>query len=227
MTNPSLYSPNKPHFFQPLLPGFTNHLVCSVSLSLSDQSCFCSNSSCMLFQDIPVAFVLKHFEGSSQGKTAELRSDASEITWKVKIDRRRISDGWQDFALAHDLRVGDIVVFRHEGELVFHVSPLGPSFCEIHYGEDCDEEDKIEKVSRKKKRPETEADPHSPDQSSFVATVTASNLRRGTLYLPKAFVMSNGLMKKVEIVLMNEEGESSTIDFRHEAYSGRFYIRRG
>lgn len=34
-------------------------------------------------------------------------------------------------------------------------------------------------------------------------------------------------MKEVQIVLMNKEGESSTIDFRHEAYSGRFYIKRG
>lgn len=97
----------------------------------------------MLFQDIQVTFFLKHLEGSSQGKTAELRSDASEITWKVKIDGRRLSDGWENFALAHDLQVGDIVVFRHEGKLVFHISALGPSCCEIQYGEDSDEEDRI------------------------------------------------------------------------------------
>ncbi|KAL1221449.1 B3 domain-containing protein REM10 [Cardamine amara subsp. amara] len=208
MVNPPLYSPINPHFFQPLLPGFTNHL------------------------DIPVAFFLNYIVGSHKGKTVELRSDASETNWKVKIDGRRLSNGWEDFAIAHDLRIGDIVVFRHEGELVFHVSPLGPSCCEIQYGEDNLEDDKIEKlcdtknVSRKEKRLKREAD-CSQDYSCFVATVTASNLRRDIMYLPKEFAVSNGLIKKLQIVLMNEEGESWTLDLRHEAYNGRCYIRGG
>lgn len=97
----------------------------------------------MLFQDIPEAFFLNHLEGSNDGKTAELRSDASEITFKVKIDGQRLSHGWEDFAVAHDLRIGDVVVFRHEGELVFHVTALGPSCCEIQYGEDNDDEEEL------------------------------------------------------------------------------------
>ncbi|XP_024014114.1 B3 domain-containing protein REM10 [Eutrema salsugineum] len=204
MANPPLYSPIKPHFFQPLLPGFTNHL------------------------DIPVAFFLKHLEGSNKGKTAKLRSDASEITWKVKIDGRRLSVGWEDFAVAHDLRIGDIVVFRHEGDLLFHVTALGPSCCEIQYGEySNDEEENMEKVSRKKKKsPKTETD-DATDQSCFEVTVTASNLKRDVVYLPKTFAEVNGLIKKSEIVLMNEEGESWKIDLRHEDYSGRFYMSRG
>ncbi|CAL9233867.1 unnamed protein product [Arabidopsis halleri] len=211
MADPPLYSPINPHFFQPLLPGFTNHL------------------------DIPVAFFLKYIVGSNKGKTAELRSDASEMTWKVKIDGRRLSNGWEDFTVAHDLRVGDIVVFRQEGELVFHVTALGPSCCEIQYRDNNPEEDKIEKlcdtekVSRKKNSLKREADSapeHSLD-SCFVATVTASNLKRDT-YIPKDFALSNRLMNKFQIVLMNEEGESWKIDLRRETYShGRFHMRRG
>lgn len=45
--------------------------------------------------------------------------------------------------MAHDLRIGDVVVFRHEGELVFHVTALGPSCCEIQYGEDNDDEEEL------------------------------------------------------------------------------------
>ncbi|CAD5319411.1 unnamed protein product [Arabidopsis thaliana] len=206
MANPLLYSPINPQFFQPLLPGFTNHL------------------------DIPVAFFLKYLVGTNVGKTAELRSDASEMTWKVKIDGRRLSNGWEDFTIAHDLRVGDIVVFRQEGELVFHVTALGPSCCEIQYGEDTLEEDKIENVSSKKKslKREAESAPDNSLDSCFVATVTGSNLKRDTLYIPKEFALSNGLMNKYQIVLMNEEGESWKIDLRREAYNyGRFYMRRG
>ena len=99
-----------------------------------------------MFQDIPVAFFLKHLDKRNKGKTAKLRSDTSETTWNVKLDGRRFSDGWEYFAVAHDLLVGDIVVFRHEGELAFHVTALGPSCCEIQYGEDSQEEDKSGKL---------------------------------------------------------------------------------
>ncbi|KAG7567584.1 DNA-binding pseudobarrel domain superfamily [Arabidopsis thaliana x Arabidopsis arenosa] len=212
MADPPLYSPINPHFFQPLLPNFTNHL------------------------DIPVAFFLKYLVGSNKGTTAELRTDASEMTWKVKIDGRRLSNGWEDFTVAHDLRVGDIVVFRQEGELVFHVTALGPSCCEIQYRDNNPEEDKIEKlcdtekVSRKKNSLKREADsaPEHSLGSCFVATVTASNLKRDTVYIPKEFALSNRLMNKFQIVLMNEEGETWKIDLRSETYShGRFYMRRG
>lgn len=87
-----------------------------------------------MLQDIPVAFFSKHMEGrNDQNKTAKLRSDASDKTWIVKMDGLKLTDGWEDFAVAHDLRIGDITVFRHEGGLVFHVTALGPSCCEIQY----------------------------------------------------------------------------------------------
>ncbi|KAG2286292.1 hypothetical protein Bca52824_045896 [Brassica carinata] len=91
--------------------------------------------------DIPVAFFLKHLERNNKRKTAKLRSDASETTWRVEIDGQRLSDGWEDFAVGHDLRLGDTVIFRHEGELVFHVTALGPSCSEIQYGGYSDEEE--------------------------------------------------------------------------------------
>lgn len=131
----------------------------------------------MLFQDIPGDFFLNHLEESNDGKTAELRSDASEVTFQVKIDGKRLSHGWEDFAVAHDLRIGDVVVFRHEGELVFHVTALGPSCCEIQYGEDSHDEEELCDTEKG-----TEAD-YSSDQSCFVTTVTASNLKRDTVVM--------------------------------------------
>lgn len=41
------------------------------------------------------------------------------------------------------------------------------------------------------------------------------------------FVISNGLMKTIQIVLTNEKGESWKIDMKHEPYSGRFLTIRG
>jgi len=88
----------------------------------------------MLLQTIPVAFFLKYIEGRYEQKTAKLRSDASKRTWEVKIDGQRLTDGWKEFAVSHDLRIGDIVVFRQESDLAFHVTLLGPSCCGIQYG---------------------------------------------------------------------------------------------
>ncbi|KAL9299373.1 putative transcription factor B3-Domain family [Arabidopsis thaliana] len=48
----------------------------------------------------------------------------------VKIDGQRLTNGWKDFALAHDLRLGDIIVFRQERDMTFHVTMLGPSCCD-------------------------------------------------------------------------------------------------
>lgn len=66
-------------------------------------------------------------------KTVKLRSYTSDRTWEVKIDGRRLTRGWKDFAKAHDLRIGDIIIFKHEGDMAFSVTPFGPSCCEIQY----------------------------------------------------------------------------------------------
>ncbi|KAL0897688.1 hypothetical protein Bca101_081649 [Brassica carinata] len=73
----------------------------------------------MLLQTIPAAFFSKYIQGRNEQTAAKLRSDASKITWEVKIeDGRRLTDGWTAFALAHDLRIGDILIFRQEKDII-------------------------------------------------------------------------------------------------------------
>ncbi|EOA31999.1 hypothetical protein CARUB_v10015240mg [Capsella rubella] len=105
MENVAASSPVNPHFFRPLLPGFHTHL------------------------NIPMAFFLRHIQGTTNegNGVVKLRSFVSDITWQVKMDGRRLTQGWKKFATSHDLRVGDIVVFRHDGDLLFHVTCFGPS----------------------------------------------------------------------------------------------------
>ena len=52
----------------------------------------------------------------------------------------KLTDGWKEFAIAHDLRIGDILIFRQEKDMAFHVTLLGPSGCEFQY-ESCSEEE--------------------------------------------------------------------------------------
>ncbi|CAH8263420.1 unnamed protein product [Arabidopsis lyrata] len=193
----------KQHFFKPLLPGFHSHLT------------------------IPVAFFLKNIEGRHEQKTAELRSDASKITWEVKIDGQRLTDGWKEFALSHDLRIGDIVVFRQERDMCFHVTMLGPSCCEIQYGSCLDNKNNLGKIQRKK-NPRRETESSSLDPSCFVANVTVSSLRDDRLNLPRSFVRENGLDTRCgEIVLMNEKGRTWTLDLKGNKSYRTTYIKQG
>ncbi|KAG7540757.1 HRDC domain [Arabidopsis thaliana x Arabidopsis arenosa] len=194
MANASLLCRTNPHFFQPLLPGFDSHL------------------------NIPVKFFSDHIKGKHEGKTVNLRSDASERTWKVKMEGNRLTQGWKEFVEAHDLRVGDFVVFRHEGEMLFNVTALGPSCCEIQYAqprrhEEDEESNDTEVPSRSEKEVDenvkTESDQSSPNLNCFSRSVTASNLSRDRVGFPINFAKQNGLNKeRQEIFLMNEEGKT-------------------
>ncbi|KAF3508321.1 hypothetical protein F2Q69_00001456, partial [Brassica cretica] len=197
----------KKHFFQPLLPGFHSHLT------------------------IPVAFFSKHIQGRNDQKTTtELRSDAaSEKTWEVKTeDGRRLTDGWKEFALAHDLRVGDILIFRQEKDKTFHVTLFGPSCCEIQYDSCLDDKNNIGKINSKKNNPKREAEcSSSSDPSCFLANVIPSTLRYDSLNLPRSFVRANGLETRCgDIVLINGKGRSRTLSLK-QRQCGRSYITRG
>ncbi|KAH0932626.1 hypothetical protein HID58_009743 [Brassica napus] len=80
---------------------------------------------------IPLDFYSKHIQGAEINKPWKLRSDASDQIWEVIREGRTLTKGWKEFTEAHDLRIGDIVIFKHEGDMVFHVTPFGPSCCEI------------------------------------------------------------------------------------------------
>ncbi|KAG2328696.1 hypothetical protein Bca52824_011424 [Brassica carinata] len=99
----NMANPHEPHFFKPLLPDNTT------------------------------SFFSTHIEEKTNQKTWKLRSDASHQTWEVIQEGRRLTGCWKDFTTAHDLRIGDIVIFKHKGDMVFHVTPFGPSCCEIQY----------------------------------------------------------------------------------------------
>ncbi|VVB08919.1 unnamed protein product [Arabis nemorensis] len=204
-----------PQFFHTLVPGFHTHLI------------------------IPVDFFCKYIQVKGVEDTAELKSDSSDITWKVKMSGRRLSDGWKEFAVANNLQIGDVLLVRYEGDLVFFVSDLGPNCSETRDiappptpSNNNVVQGVIElprKKKLKKKSPETEAgSSSSSDKSCFVAIVTASSLRTDTLYLPQYFTNSNGLTRKCCKIVLIDGGERSwALDLRFNNSSDTFYISRG
>ncbi|XP_033129463.1 B3 domain-containing protein REM9 [Brassica rapa] len=166
-------NPHEPHFFKPLLPGFHS----GVTISL--------------------AFFLKHIEGKTNQKTWKLRSDASDQTWEVIQEGRTLTGGWKDFTTAHDLRIGDLVIFKHEGDMVFYVTPFGPSCCEIQY---------THPHIIKEEADAGDADDNeiSKFQSKFIVLVLP-------VYLPKRATSSTALNKQCQkMILVNKEENSWT-----------------
>ncbi|KAF8107177.1 hypothetical protein N665_0125s0007 [Sinapis alba] len=181
----------RPQFFHTLLPGFQTQLM------------------------IPSDFFSNYVKEASlnlETATAELKSDSSSsnITWKVKLTGRILNDGWGDFAVANNLQIGNVVLVRYEGAMVFHVSDLGPSCSQIQHIKrprlniDDDDDDgrfllrnhprtyDFEEVPLNKKlminSNETKADSSSSvDNSCFMAS-----LHTDTLCLPQHFTSSNG-----------------------------------
>ncbi|OIS97647.1 b3 domain-containing protein rem10, partial [Nicotiana attenuata] len=99
--------PNKPHFFKPILPGFKNGGI-----------------------KIPTGF-LKYLKGCKINEHAILKRGGTK--WPVKVNGRQFEAGWAEFAEEHDLQLGDMLVFRHEGNMEFDVSIFGSSHCEKEY----------------------------------------------------------------------------------------------
>lgn len=89
---------------------------------------------------------------------AVLRSRKGK-SWPIKINGRRIENGWKEFALDHDLHVGDFLVIGHAGHMVFDVMVFDSSACEREYPHfnvkeekgSLEEEKPEKKVSRNRK----------------------------------------------------------------------------
>ncbi|RID75669.1 hypothetical protein BRARA_B02703 [Brassica rapa] len=149
---------------------------------------------------IPLDFYSKHIQGAEINKPWKLRSDASDQIWE------------------HDLRIGDIVIFKHEGDMVFHVTPFGPSCCEIQY------------THPHIVKEEADADdaPTFSYDYCFLAEVTATNQKDDKMFLPVEAMWCGALNQQFkEVKLVNKEGKSWTARFGFSESDGAYYISRG
>eukprot|EP00268_Persea_americana_P046921 TRINITY_DN4852_c0_g1_i2.p1 TRINITY_DN4852_c0_g1~~TRINITY_DN4852_c0_g1_i2.p1 ORF type:complete len:192 (-),score=40.09 TRINITY_DN4852_c0_g1_i2:353-928(-) len=104
---PDVSQKKAPMFFKFMLPGFSEKL------------------------SLPPAF-LKHLMGEKRHK-AILKSPLG-ISWHVKVCGGKackwFGDGWFDFVQGHGLQIGECLVFRYDGDMVFYVTVFESSACE-------------------------------------------------------------------------------------------------
>ncbi|KAK6781588.1 hypothetical protein RDI58_019384 [Solanum bulbocastanum] len=179
----------KPHFFKPLLPGFKNSLK------------------------IPDGF-LKYLEGCEEKGHAILKKGGKK--WAVKLNGQKLEEGWGQFAEEHDLKLGDMLIFRHEGDLEFDVSVFNLSHCDREYAEYLQEEEEEEEEEEEVVRTieqgisHAEGATHTPfGQSQFICTVKPYCLRNGYLRIPCKFAKANCLINKECGVIIRDERQRS------------------
>ncbi|MCD9646728.1 hypothetical protein HAX54_036882 [Datura stramonium] len=85
-----------------------------------------------VLQKIPLGF-LKYLKGHKDHiEHVVLRRTGKK--WLVKVNGGRFEDGWAEFVEQYDLELGDILVFRHEGDMEFEVSIFdSTTHCEREY----------------------------------------------------------------------------------------------
>ncbi|KAJ8435300.1 hypothetical protein Cgig2_026392 [Carnegiea gigantea] len=222
----SKISPSKPHHcFQPLIPGFLYNF------------------------SIPGSF-LKYIAGRGEdnGEEIVILRDKREINWYIKMDGYHFKDGWKNFCKENNLQVGDFVVLKHQGQLIFDVLIFDPTACEREYRSFTQSSKLItsssdlhanisssipKKMKGMKKKQQEEDKVPSNEEVRFkpsghpywLAVNKSGYLTWGGVPIPKAFAAENGLRKRsCEMILTDEKGKSWPMTLRHANSSGTTYI---
>ncbi|PHT39969.1 hypothetical protein CQW23_18823 [Capsicum baccatum] len=86
---------------------------------------------------IPVGF-LKYLKGQEYIEHAILKRDSKR--WLIKLNDKRFEKGWGKFAEQNDVQLGDMLVFRHDGNMEFDVCIIDSTHCDREYAEYLHEE---------------------------------------------------------------------------------------
>ncbi|MCD7446389.1 hypothetical protein HAX54_005997 [Datura stramonium] len=180
-------------------------------------------------ETIPIGF-LKYLK--EYGNAYAMLRRASK-KWPVKVNGRRLEEGWEEFIKDHDLQVGDILIFRHEGDMEFEVAIFDSSQCvrEYQQGVHGREEEKaciVEESSMKlafKEKPKpnirtsgkafSNVDAAYKDvylsHSHFTCTIRPYSLSKYCLCIPKQFAQENRLYGRKCMITMRDEQRSWTL----------------
>ncbi|PHT30596.1 hypothetical protein CQW23_29817 [Capsicum baccatum] len=172
-------------------------------------------------QKIPKGF-LKYLKGHSHIERAILKRTGKK--WLVKLNGRRLEDGWEKFSGELSLQLGDLVIFRHEGDMEFEVSIFDSSECEREDG--AEENNRTpEETSNKFEFKDATGKPKPKITSQckafsdleaakdmllglphFISTVKPYWMSMSMIHVPKLFARESGLSRrKCGIMIRDEE----------------------
>ncbi|PHT29842.1 hypothetical protein CQW23_30560, partial [Capsicum baccatum] len=184
---------------------------------------------------IPIGF-LKYLKGHDHIEHVVLKRAGNK--WLVRMNGRRLEDGWEKFVEEHDLQLGDILIFRHEGDMDFDVSIFDSTHCDTEYAEykqiqeekdkrveDENEDDEVVEDENDEEEEQEEDDDDDDDddeddevythdrpfgRSHFEFTIKQYCLSRGFMCIPKQFAQDNRLNNRKCNIIMRDEQSSWT-----------------
>ncbi|XP_077224296.1 B3 domain-containing protein REM9-like isoform X2 [Tasmannia lanceolata] len=181
---------------------------------------------------IPIAF--HRFLVGEKSDIAVLKSPLGK-SWPVKVKGRIngvfFEEGWEDFVTDHGLCSGDILVFRYDGNMVFHVTVFDKTACNKRYEQKMKNQRKIkdEKHEEASKGGQKEGFERSCSYKCphFVATIKSYNLN-GCMNIPKGFVLANNnFFNRTKITLKDPKRRSFPVTIYHKKCSSATYFSGG
>ncbi|KAK1429641.1 hypothetical protein QVD17_11855 [Tagetes erecta] len=136
--------------------------------------------------------------------------------WEVKmVDNWVFGEGWDDFMIANGVQDFDIVVFKHQGDMVFDTMVFDSTWCERGCSNN--------QVTKCAKTMVLHQNDHHP---CFVGTLRKYQFHTFYMPVPKKFALANGLSNG-EIIFMDVNNEDSWIVKLRNQMNKRFCIEHG
>ncbi|CAI9764594.1 unnamed protein product [Fraxinus pennsylvanica] len=167
-------------------------------------------------------------------KSATIRSGKG--IWKVSVSKDSnnmvcFEEGWGDFVRQHDLAVGDVVVFKHIGEMHFNAFVFDFTACEKKFDESLAETNggsggSCNNLEASKTNAGGSYNPY------FIITIKDHNSpasKGNRVHIPAEFWKSNGLNKKSSVNLRDPSGKKWLVElkFYESAGNNRVVMSRG
>ncbi|KAF6166944.1 hypothetical protein GIB67_037457 [Kingdonia uniflora] len=179
-------------------------------------------------QQLPVKF-LRYLDGEKCERDATLRRGGK--TWCLTMKDSSFRDGWKDFARDHDLHIGDFVVFKHVGSLVFDVMVFDTTYCERKYPSrfDLENDDSSPRVTKNNEKQGGKMKVKKGVKVPyFKATLMRYNFSQNTMNIPLAFARSNNLInKRCTGTLRDNKNRSWKVNLSHKNCDETVYIGGG
>ncbi|CDP14476.1 unnamed protein product [Coffea canephora] len=193
-----------PHFFKPILPGFNNRIK------------------------IPPSFI-NHLDGEMYSEDhAVLRRGGKK--WQLKVTNQCLENGWRKFAQENGLEIGDFVVFRHEGNMVFEVLVfdttknfhilLRKMLLQLK------QKGRLWQIVLSNSHLMVNRAVLEPAHPHFISSLKPFNLKYRRIHLPMAFARENGLSsRRCQMILKDQRKRKWKLQLGY--FGSNVYIGRG
>ncbi|KAL3505230.1 hypothetical protein ACH5RR_035071 [Cinchona calisaya] len=127
-------------------------------------------------------------------------------SWRVRVRKSSnglltlCGNGWASFVSHHDLKFGELLFFKHTGQMLFKTYIFQHTACEKEFSVAAEEQIGL--------------DHHHHENTQFTITIQPHNLKRDYLTIPSTFVKSNFLDRITSVSLRNTSGDAWRVKLR-------------